>query len=163
MPEKSDLSKVIVRNLIQEDFERVVYIDSLATGYPRDHYFEKKFRRTLGEDSRLMAALVAELDGKIIGFIMGEANSGEYGIQESVASVDTIGLDPDFSRLGVGKALLEDFCRIAEKAGIELMTTLVPKDWPNVIEFFQANGFRPAGMLALDRKLNPAEVHGDKL
>ncbi len=155
MSAKVDLSKLIIRNLRQSDFDSVVHIDSLATGYPRDHYFEKKFRRTLGEDSQVMLALVAELNGKVIGFIMGEANSGEYGIAQPVASVDTIGLDPDYKGLGIGKILMEDFCSVAERAGIELMTTLVPDNWPDVIKFFEAHGFKEAGMMALDRKLNP--------
>ncbi len=155
MSEKIDFSKIIIRNLLKEDYDQVVHIDSLATGYPRNHYFDKKFRRTFGEDSQLFGALVAELDKKIIGFIMGEANSGEYGIEEQVASVDTLGLDPEYKRLGVGKLLLKEFCTIAEKAGIELMTTLVPKDWPEVIEFFKSEGFKKAKMAAFDRKLNP--------
>jgi len=150
-----DLKNVIIRNIRKEDFDQIVEIDSLAIGYPRNPYFDKKFRRMFGDDSGLMLALVAEYNKKIIGFIMGEANNGEYGIAEPVASVDTLGLDPDFTRSGVGKLLIEDFCTIAEKAGISLMTTLVASAWPEIIEFFKAHGFKPAGMLALDRKLNP--------
>jgi ribosomal protein S18 acetylase RimI-like enzyme len=156
MSAKMDFSKLVIRNLVKDDFDQVVHIDSLATGYPRNHYFEKKFRRNFGEDSKLFGALVAEMDKKIIGFIMGEANSGEYGIEEQVASVDTLGLDPEYKRSGIGRRLLEEFCSIAEKAGIELMTTLVPKDWPDVIEFFKSEGFNAAGMAAFDRKLNPS-------
>jgi len=152
---KQDITNLIIRNLRRDDFDQIVHIDSLATGYHRSHYFEKKFRRILGEDAQLQLAMVAEMDNRVVGFIMGEANSGEYGIAEPVASVDTLGLDPDYDRSGIGKALLDDYCSMAEKAGIELMTTLVPSDWPNIIEFFKANDFRPAGILALDRKLNP--------
>jgi len=155
MTPKKDISKLIIRNLQQDDFTQIVHIDSLATGYPRDHYFERKFRRILGSDAQLQLVLVAEIDKKVIGFIMGEANIGEYGIVESVASVDTIGLEPEYKRSGVGKIMLDEYCSVAERAGIELMTTLVPSDWPDIIEFFKANDFKPARILAFDRNLNP--------
>ena len=90
---------------------------------------------------------------------MGEANTGEYGIPESVASVDTIGVDPDYKRMGIGAMLLEEYCALAAKAGIELMTTLVSEDYPDIIEFFKARGFQQAKMIALDRKLEPMPRH----
>ncbi len=155
MIEKKDISKLIIRPLLQEDYNQIVHLDSLMTGFPRNQYFKKKFSRILGQDAQLQLSLVAVIDKKVIGFIMGEANSGEYGIVESVASVDTLGLDPEYKRSGIGKMMLEDFCSVAEKAGIELMTTLVPEDWPEVIHFFKAFGFKTAVMKALDLNLNP--------
>lgn len=150
-----DISQLIIRNLRQEDLDRLVYIDSLMTGYPRNLYFERKFKRIFGEDYQLLLSLVAELNGKVVGYIMGEANTGEYGIPEPVASVDTIGVDPEYKRLGIGHILLEEYCAMAAKAGIELMTSLVSEDYPDIIEFFRAEGFKPARMVALDRKLKP--------
>ena len=86
---------------------------------------------------------------------MGEANTGEYGIPEAVASIDTLGVHPDYKRVGVGTLLLEEYCALAAKAGIELMTTLVSEDYPDIVEFFKTQGFEQAKMIALDRKLTP--------
>ncbi len=155
MTPNKDLSNLVVRNLKKDDLEAVVHIDNLMTGYPRNPYFERKFRRIFGEDSQLLLSLTAVMDGKIVGYIMGEANTGEYGIPEPVASVDTLGVDPEYKRLGIGSILLEEYCAMAVKAGIELMTTLISEDYPEIIEFFKSQNFDTAQMTALQRKLKP--------
>ena len=152
-----DISGLTIRNLRQSDLDALISIDSLATGYPRNNYFKRKFHRIFGEESQLLISLVAEVEGLVIGYIMGEANTGEYGIPEPVASVDTIGVDPEYQRLGIGRTLLEDYCSLAAKAGIEVMTTLVSQDDPELIEFFKSQNFKPAKMIALDRRLKPEE------
>ncbi|MBM3326481.1 MAG: GNAT family N-acetyltransferase [Calditrichaeota bacterium] len=150
---QSILAKLSIRNLRREDKAQVIRIDSLSTGYNRDIYFDRKFRRFFGEDAPILMGLVAEYQRRIIGFVMGEVNTGEYGISQPVASVDTIGLDPEFKRVGVGRILLDEYCSLAAKAGIEILTTLVSEDWPDVIAFFKSNGFKQVRMMALERKL----------
>jgi len=147
------LKNLHIRNLRREDKASIIHIDSLSTGYTRDQYFDRKFRRFFGEDAPILLALVAESGRKVIGFIMGEINTGEYGISQPVASVDTIGIDSKFRHTGVGKALLEEFCSVAAKAGIQTMTTLVSEDWPEVITFFKTHNFKPVRMVALEREL----------
>jgi ribosomal protein S18 acetylase RimI-like enzyme len=154
-PSQIPTSDITLRNLRRGDLKDVIRIDSLATGYPRNTYFERKFNRIFGEDYQLLISLAAAVGDRVVGYIMGEANTGEYGIPEPVASVDTLGVDPDFKRAGIGRLLLEEYCALAAKAGIVLMTTLVSEDYPGIIEFFRANGFSPAKMKALDRRLLP--------
>jgi len=152
---KPDISHIVLRNLRREDLDQIIKIDSMATGYPRNSYFKRKFERIFGEDYQLLISLVATDDDRVVGYIMGEANTGEYGIPEVVASVDTLGIDPEYKRLGIGSMLLKDYCALAAKAGIELMTTLISEDYPDIVEFFKAEGFREAKMIALERKLEP--------
>ena len=153
-PSQIKPTDITIRNLRREDLNALVRIDSLATGYPRNTYFDRKFKRIFGEESQLLLSLVATHGERVVGYIMGEANTGEYGIPEPVASVDTLGVDPDYKRSGIGRILLEEYCALAAKAGIVLMTTLVSEDYPDIIEFFKVNGFSPARMEALDRRLN---------
>ncbi len=143
----------VIRNLRQEDIKELIRIDSHATGYPRDSYFERKFSRIFGEESQLLLSLVAEVDNNIAGYIMGEANTGEYGIPESVASVDTIGVDPVCQHLGVGAILLSEYCTLAAKAGIEKMTTLVSGEDEDLLEFFERHNFKTAKIIALEKNL----------
>ena len=157
MPPKIKPNNLIIRELRKDDLDQIVHIDSLTTGYPRNLYFERKFTRIFGDDYQLLLSLVAEMDKKVVGYIMGEANTGEYGITQPVASVDTIGVDPEYKRAGVGKVLLDHFCALATKAGIELMTTLVNEDYPDVIEFFKSQNFKPAKMLAFEKQLDPED------
>lgn len=148
------INALIIRNVRREDKGSIVEVDSLSTGYRRDPYFDRKFRRFFGEDAPILMGLVAEYKGKVVGFIMGEINTGEYGIEQPVASVDTLNVHPDFRRIGIGRILLEEYCSMAAKAGVEVMTTLVSQDWPEVVAFFQAQGFQPVRIVALERKLS---------
>jgi len=159
MPDTLSTAKITMRNLRQGDLEEIIRIDSLATGFPRNSYFKRKFERIFGEDHQLLISLVMTDGDKVVGYIMGEANTGEYGIPEAVASVDTIGVDPAYKRMGIGAMLLEEYCGLAAKAGIELMTTLISQDYPDIIEFFKAQGFNQAKMVALDKKLDPLPRH----
>lgn len=151
--DKAILKHLTIRNLRREDREQIIHLDSLSTGYRRDSYFERKFRRHFGEDAPILLALVAEYQKRIIGFIMGEVNTGEYGISRPVASVDTLGLDTEFRRIGIGRILLDEYCSIAAKAGVEVMTTLVSAEWPEVIAFFKSSGFNQVQMIALEKEL----------
>ena len=155
MDKKLELKNIVLRNLRQGDLDAIIKIDSMSTGFMRNSYFKRKFERIFGEDHQLLISLVAVEGEKVVGYIMGEANTGEYGIPETVASVDTLGVDPEYKRLGIGVMMLEEYCALAAKAGIELMTTLVSEDYPDIVEFFKAQGFTQANMVALDRKLSP--------
>jgi len=159
MTETLSKAKIAIRNLRRDDLEELIRIDSLSTGYPRNSYFKRKFDRIFGEDHQLLISLVATDGDKVIGYIMGEANTGEYGIPETVASVDTLGVDPTYKRMGIGAMLLDEYCGLAAKAGIELMTTLVSSDYPDIIEFFKSQNFNQAKMIALDKKLEPLPRH----
>ncbi|MBM3327879.1 MAG: GNAT family N-acetyltransferase [Calditrichaeota bacterium] len=144
---------LIIRNLRREDKVRLIELDAQLTGLRRDLYYDRKFRRFFGEDAPILLGLVAEAAGRLVGYILGEVNTGEYGIMQPVASVDTIGVDPQYKRTGVGRTLLEEYCAVAAKAGVETMTTLVSEDWPEVISFFKERGFHPAKLVAFEREL----------
>ncbi|MCF7811525.1 GNAT family N-acetyltransferase [bacterium] len=153
MSAEISISNIVLRNLRKEDLDDIIKIDSASIGYMRNNYFIRKFERIFGEDHQLLISLVATDHNRVVGYVMGEANTGEYGIPESVASVDTFGVHPDYKRVGIGALLLEEYCALAKKAGIELMTTLISEDYPDIVKFFKAQGFKQAKMIALDRRL----------
>jgi len=155
MSAEISISNIVLRNLRKEDLDEIIKIDSAATGYMRNSYFKRKLERIFGEDHQLLISLVATDHERVVGYVMGEANTGEYGIPEALASADTLGVHPDYKRVGVGALLLEEYCALAAKAGIELMTTLISEDYPDIVKFFKAQGFKQAKMIALERKLTP--------
>lgn len=100
-----------------------------------------------------MVSLAAELEGKVVGFIIGEAYLGEFGIPATTAFVDTIGVDPDHQHQGVARALMEEFVTTARKAGITTISTLVNWNDHDLVRFFDGIGFQPARTLNLELKL----------
>jgi ribosomal protein S18 acetylase RimI-like enzyme len=63
----------------------------------------------LDETRQLVTSLVIEVDGKVAGFMMGVVYLGEFGVPETTATVDTLGVDPVYQGPGVGTTLFEEY------------------------------------------------------
>jgi ribosomal protein S18 acetylase RimI-like enzyme len=139
--------KATVRVMKQEDMPAVVEIDSMAQDSPRSEYLQTKLVTGI--------SMVAEMDTKIVGFVMGAINRGEFGIPEKVATIDTVGVHPEFQNAGVGRILIEEFVTHTRQAGAQRIRTLV--DWSrqwDIMGYFRSSGFTPAGSsIVLERKI----------
>lgn len=58
-------------------------------------------------------SFVAEVDGKIIGFIIGSMGGPQYSLPVS-GWVTTMAVDPEYQRKGIGRALLKAFMGVCE-------------------------------------------------
>jgi predicted N-acetyltransferase YhbS len=154
---------VKIRVLSENDLDAVVEIDKKVLGKERRAFWSRKLAYA---DVYPRPALVAELDGKVVGFIMGYVSGWEFGVPDTVGWIDTLGVDPANQRRGVGKALfnalIENLKRSgreetsgidkAEKPlieGVNVVYTLA--NWNNwdLVEFYHAVGFKKGEMLNL--------------
>lgn len=141
---------VEIRVMKEADVEPVTEIDYKVFGKRRPEYYERKIGEVLDEESgRLVTSLVAEVGGKMAGFIMGSVYLGEFGIPETIASIDTIGVDPDYQRQGIAGYLLEEFKTTVHKAGVDKIHTLVRWTDTDLLGFFGNMGFVAANTLNL--------------
>ena len=137
-----------------DDEATVVEIDEQVFQRARPDYYETKFARALDEKDQVVLSLVVELDGDVVGFVMCELFAGEYGIPTTTATLDTIGIHPDFQGKGVGKQLMAEFIGHLRKAGVQKINTLVDwNDW-QLIRFFSASGFSPAKTINLELNID---------
>jgi ribosomal protein S18 acetylase RimI-like enzyme len=116
-------------------------------------YYERKISMVLDGKASITTSLVADYHNQVIGFIMGNIFTGEFGIPQKTASLETIGIDPDFSGQGVGTQLLEEFENHVKKVGVESIQTLV--DWGNIslTRFFNKSGFAPSETINLQKSI----------
>jgi ribosomal protein S18 acetylase RimI-like enzyme len=150
---KVDLTKLVVRPITEADKEAILDIDKAVSGLDRSAYLEAKLYRALA-DGRMNASLVAEYEGRVIGFIMGEVYLGEFGIPEDTATIDTIGVHPAYQRSGVAHFLLDEYKSHLKAAGVKRLHTLVEwNDW-QLIHFFDSVGFSPSRALSLVLELD---------
>lgn len=148
---KIDPEKFAIRLMKEDDLEAIVGIDTKVGGAERREYYEGKLSLMLDSIGSIATSLVAVHDGQVVGFVMGKVYRGEFGIPEKKASLDTIGVDPDFGGQGIGSKLLQEFESHAKKAGVENIQTLV--DWENksLMKFFNNSGFGPSRTLNLEK------------
>ena len=146
-------SNIKIRLMKAEDFDAVVGIDERVLKTSRPEYYEKKFDKLFNSKDFLPTSLVAEEDGTVVGFVMGELYMGEYGIFQEEATLDTIGVDPDHQHKGIGKKLINEFLDHLKRLGVQKINTLVDWNDSKLIHFFSANEFIPSRTINLERIL----------
>ena len=147
-------STIKIRLMKADDFDAVVGIDEKVLKTSRPEYYEMKFAKLFNTNDYLPVSLVAEeKDGTLVGFVMGEIYMGEYGIFQEEATLDTIGVDPDYQHKGIGEQLIDEFIDHLKKIGVRKINTLVDWNDSKLIHFFSANQFSPSRTINLERKL----------
>ncbi len=150
---KIDQEKFEIRVMKEGDLQAIIDIDAKVTGTSRGEYYERKVSMMLDKKGSIATSLVADNDGLVIGFIMGNIYTGEFGIPQTTASLDSIGIDPDYANQAIGSQLLEEFIRHVRAAGVKDIQTLV--DWDNIqlMKFFNKSGFIPSKTLNLEKRI----------
>ena len=157
-------NQVKIRVLDENDLDAVVEIDKRILGQERHSYWKRKMAYA-GIYPR--PALVAEVEGKIVGFILGFVSGWEFCVPDTVGWIETIGVDPDFQRRGIGKALFQALINIFRKSGsqktletdkqevegVNIVYTLASwNDW-DMLQFYHAMGLKKGEMESLEMKL----------
>jgi GNAT superfamily N-acetyltransferase len=161
------LEKVKIRVLDESDLDAVVEIDRKVLGKDRRAFWKRKIAYA-GIYPR--PALVAEFEGKIVGFILGYVSGWEFGVPDTVGWINALGVDPDYHRRGIGRALFNALIEIFKRSGREEMpkaketnkgriegvnvvyTLASWSDW-DLLQFYQAMGFKKGEMLNLELRI----------
>ncbi len=136
--------KRIMRVLRQGDLDAIVAIDAFASKEPRREYYERKIAGILNKNANINTSIVCEIDGKVVGFVMGYVFFGEFGITDATSTIDTLGVHPDFRKHGVAAEMLDTFMMNMKAAGVRKVYTLVNWDDFALEKFFAANKFVPS-------------------
>ena len=142
--------RVPVRSMVEDDLDALGRIDRKITGRNRSEYLRAKLAEAL-YDSGVRVSLVAELDGNPRGFVMARMDFGELGRTEPVAVIDTIGVDPDFTGQGVGKALLSQLLANLAGLNVERVETTLARTDLDLLGFLYHCGFEPSQRLAFSK------------
>lgn len=142
---------VVVRTLTRGDLDRLVKMDHAWSGRNRARYLDGKLGRALGSDIRV--SLGAEVDGVLVGAVLGSVQYGEFGLAEPVAVLDTLLVDPGMKRRGLGRAMLDQLLKNLAALRIERVRTEVSWNEQELVGFLAAAGFVPAARLVLEREV----------
>lgn len=147
-------SAIKIRLMQADDFDAVVRIDEKIVKASRAEYFEMKFEMLFESRDYLPTSLVAQAeDGTVLGFVMGTLYMGEFGIFQEQATLDTIGVDPDCRKKGIGKRLLDEFMDHLKSLGVKKLSTLVDSEDTKLTHYFGTNRFVPSRTIHLERNL----------
>lgn len=121
----------ITQKTIQEDFKALVQSHALS---PQD------------------ACFVAEVNGKVVGFMISYILTLGFGIEKS-AWIATLGVDPDFWGQGIGADIAKEVFAIYKAEGITNVYTSVRWDSTDLLSFFKTLGFTRSNFINLRKVL----------
>jgi len=128
-----------VRSLSELDLDGIVRIAEKTRGRYEPDLWENRVSYYLRRAPE--GSVVAELDGDVVGFMLGDVRSGEFGIEEKSGWIEVLGVDPDAAGKGVGRALADEMMARFGKAGVSTVRTMVERSMPDVEAFFTRLGF----------------------
>lgn len=134
--------EVQIRMLEDTDIGGIISLDEKLSGQYRPEVWERRISYYLRRDPE--ALIVAEADGKVVGFMLGEVRSGEFGLEEPTGWVEVLGVDPGFRGRAVGRRMAEQMLTHFRQRGATTVRTLVDETMGEIGEFFSRLGFEPA-------------------
>jgi ribosomal protein S18 acetylase RimI-like enzyme len=152
---EKDLSfgDVEIRTALAEDIPWIVSLDEKTTGQAKPQYWQDLFTHFQQSRGRGRAFLVAEQQGRVVGFITGEVRAFEFG-SEPCGWVFALNVDPEIRVHNVGTRLFEALCEIFERAGVEKVRTMLNRDNHLVQAFFRSLGMMAGPFIQLEKDLD---------
>ena len=145
---------VRVRALDELDIGSVVRIDERITGSYRPDFWEQRVGYYLRRDPE--SSRVAEVDGKVVGFMLGDVRAGEFGIEEPSGWIERFGIDPEHRGRDLGKHMFTAIVDHFRAEGAATVRTLVDGKDTGVRGFLEALGFAASPLEALEIRLKGA-------
>jgi ribosomal protein S18 acetylase RimI-like enzyme len=143
--------EVRIRALEDTDINGVTQLDEKIGGGYRPDVWESRITYYQRRDPE--APLVAESGGKVVGFMLGEVRSGEFGLEEPTGWIEVMGVDPDARGQAIGRRLAEQMLEHFRRRGATTVRTLVDEQAESIAGFFTALGFEPSGLRPFAKSL----------
>jgi len=147
----STTSSLVIRALEDTDLGDIIAIDEKIGGQYRPDVWESRLSYYTRRDPE--ASTVAEVDGNVVGFMLGEVRSGEFGLEEPTGWIEVLGVDPDFRGESIGTRLANRLLSHFRSCGARCVRTLVDEEMEGITQFFGSLGFEAAPIRALVREI----------
>lgn len=144
------MDNILIRKLNSEDAEEIskIYLSITKTTSVDD--FRKIVAKQAQRDED--ASFVAELNGKVVGYLISYTLTGGFGIAKS-AWVANLGVNPKFMGQGIGEKMAEEIFKYYRNKGIKDIYTSVRWDSTDLLSFFKTLGFDRSDFINLKKNL----------
>jgi ribosomal protein S18 acetylase RimI-like enzyme len=145
------VENLLIRRLEARDADDISRIQEAITKQPGtiDYHtvVEPEARKEDG------VSFVAELDGKVVGYMITYIIYGGFGLEKS-AWVGLFGVDPKYMGRGIGKMLAREVFDIFRKIDVRNVFTSVKWDSADLLSFFKSLGFGRCDFINLEKILD---------
>ena len=142
------MQNLIIRSLEIGDSEDISRIQELITKEPSTIDYHKIVQEEVKKDNNV--TVVAELDGKVVGFIITYILHGGFGLEKS-AWIGLFGVEPKYMGSGIGKRMAKEVFDELRKMNIKNIFTSVKWDSVDLLSFFKSLGFDRCNFINLTK------------
>ena len=132
------MEDLLIRKLQIDDAESICRIQESITKEPSTI----DYRKVAEEEAKNKdgVSFVAELYGKVVGFMITYIIYGGFGLEKS-AWIGVFGVEPKYMGSGIGKRLAKEIFDVITERGIKNIFTSVKWDSTDLLSFFKSLGF----------------------
>ena len=143
---------VEIRPVRRADLDQVIAIDAGVTGLEKRKYWASVYRRYGAGERSGQQFLVALMQGRVVGFIIGEVRDWEFG-SPPCGWVFAIDVHPQARLAGVGTKLLAAISANFRRAGVRTLRTMLARDDTLILSFFRSQGLMAGPLISLEMEL----------
>jgi ribosomal protein S18 acetylase RimI-like enzyme len=138
-----------IRNVRAADLPDVIALDATVTGLHKAAYWRRVYRRYGIKGQGLRHFLVALVDDRVCGFVIGEVRDWEFGAPPCGW---LFGLDvtPSMRQQGIGSRLLAELAARFRRAGVDTLRTMLASRNALLQSFFRSQGMRAGHLMPLE-------------
>lgn len=129
------MGELVIRKGTEADIGQIAELEILCFARP---WSEDAIRADLVEN-RLATYIVAELDGRIVGYI------GFWAVMEE-CQINNVAVSPLYRRQHIGTVMVDTMVSAVEAAGIKTFTLEVRKSNEAAINLYKNAGFKEEGI-----------------
>jgi len=144
------VDNLLIRKLKKDDAEEISKIYHTITKSTNVDDFRKIVSKQAQRDED--ASFVAELNRKVVGYLISYTLTGGFGIAKS-AWIANIGVNPKFMGQGIGEKMAEEIFKYYRNQGIKDIYTSVTWDSTDLLSFFKTLGFDRSEFINLKKNL----------
>jgi ribosomal protein S18 acetylase RimI-like enzyme len=150
---------LLIRTVKAADLPAVVALDATVTGLHKAAYWQRVYRRYGVKGQGQRHFLVAERDGRVCGFVIGEVRDWEFGAPPC-GWLFAVDVTPSARQSGVGGRLLSELAQRFRREGVRSLHTMAASDNSLIQSFFRSQGMRAGHLLPLEMDLGDPDGEG---
>jgi len=143
---------LVLRSARRRDLPQIIAIDATVTGIEKRDYWSSVFRRYASSRRAGRRFLVAEAQGRVVGYVIGEVRDWEFG-SPPCGWVFGIDVKPGMRLRGVGTQLLAGICEDFRSAGVRKVRTMLARNNTLILSFFRSQGMMAGPFIPLEMDL----------
>lgn len=145
------MKDIIIRRLEARDADDIARIREAITKEQSTEEYRKVVSKEAENEDRV--SFVAELDGRVVGYMIVCITYGGFGLQKS-AWIAVFGVEPKHMGTGIGKRMANEVFTVLKKRNIKNIFTSVRWDSTDLLSFFKSLGFDQCSFINLQKNLD---------